>query len=101
MTSDDLSRLSSYAHNLVDYHMIMDMVPQLTRLYFSRRLGDVSLSALQETILIGQGLQHKTIDDLMREFPRVESNQVLALFNRSIRKIQKYLEVCNLDMYYL
>ena len=93
MTSDDLSRLASYAHNLVDYHMIMDMVPQLARLYFSRRLGDLSLSALQETILIGQGLQHKTIDELMREFPRVESNQVLALFNRSIRKIQKYLEV--------
>lgn len=93
LTSDDLSRLASYAHNLVDYHMILDLLPQLARLYFARRLGAVSLSALQETILIGQGLQHKTVDELMKEFPKVDSNQVLALFNRSIRKIQKYLEV--------
>ena len=92
MSNDDLSRLASYSHNLVDYHMIMDMVPQLARLYFKRRFGEMSLSALQETILIGQGLQHKTIDELMKEFPKVESNQVLALFNRSIRKMQKYLE---------
>ena len=72
--------------------MIMDMVPQLARLYFTRRFGEMSLSPLQETILIGQGLQHKTIDELMKEFPKVESNQVLAFFNRSIRKMQKYLE---------
>lgn len=93
LTSDDLSRLASYAHNLVDYHMIMDLLPQLARLYFARRLGEVSLSALQETILIGQGLQHKTVDQLMGEFPKVDSSQVLALFNRSVRKMQKYLEV--------
>ena len=51
------------------------------------------MSALQETILIGQGLQHKTIDELLLEFPKVDSSQLLALFNRSIRKIEKSLEV--------
>lgn len=59
LSRDDLARLASYAHNLVDYHMILDLLPQLARLYFDRRLGGVSLSALQETILIGQGLQHQ------------------------------------------
>ena len=73
--------------------MIMDIVPEIARLYFNRRFGDLSMSALQETILIGQGLQHKTIDELLLEFPKVDSSQLLALFNRSIRKIEKSLEV--------
>lgn len=93
LTNDDISRLSSYAHNLVDYHMIMDIVPALARLFFMRRFGDLSLSQLQEALLIGEGLQHKTIDDLLVEFPKVDGSQLLALFNRSIRKIQKFLEV--------
>ena len=93
LTNDDISRLSSYAHNLVDYHMIMDIVPALARLFFMRRFGDLSLSPLQEALLIGQGLQHKTLDDLLVEFPKVDGSQLLALFNRSIRKIQKFLEV--------
>lgn len=92
LTNDDLSRLESYAHNLVDYHMIMDLIPQLSRLYFKRRLGEVSLSSLQEAILIGEGLQHKTVDELVKEFEKIDSSQLLALFNRSVRKIQKYLE---------
>ena len=73
--------------------MIMDIVPALARLFFMRRFGDLSLSPLQEALLIGQGLQHKTIDDLLVEFPKVDGSQLLALFNRSIRKIQKFLEV--------
>lgn len=93
LTNDDISRLSSYSHNLVDYHMIMDIVPALARLFFMRRFGDLSLSQLQEALLIGEGLQHKTIDDLLVEFPKVDGSQLLALFNRSIRKIQKFLEV--------
>ena len=92
LTNDDLSRLASYAHNLVDYHMIMDLVPQLSRLYFKRRFGDVTLSSLQEAILIGEGLQHKTVDELVKEFEKIDSSQLLALFNRSVRKMQKYLE---------
>ena len=92
-TDNDILRLNSYSRNLVDYHMIMDIVPALARLFFMRRFGDLSLSPLQEALLIGQGLQHKTIDDLLVEFPKVDGSQLLALFNRSIRKIQKFLEV--------
>ena len=93
LSRDDLARLASYAHNLVDYHMFLDQLAEMGRPYFDRGLGGVSLSALQETILIGQGLQHKTVDELMVEFPKVDASQVLALFNRSIRKMQKFLEV--------
>lgn len=92
LTNDDLSRLASYSHNLVDYHMIMDLIPALSRLYFKRRFGEMSLSSLQEAILIGEGLQHKTVDELVGEFEKIDSTQLLALFNRSIRKMQKVLE---------
>lgn len=93
LSRDDLSRLESYARNYVDYHMILDTIPEISRLYFNRRFGDLSMSALQETILIGQGLQHKTIDELLSEFPKVASAQLLSLFNRSVIKIVKALQV--------
>ena len=73
--------------------MILDTIPEIARLYFNRRFGDLSMSALQETILIGQGLQHKTIDELLGEFPKVASAQLLSLFNRSVIKIVKALQV--------
>ena len=36
-----------YCNNLVDYHLIMDLVPHLARLYFLNRLGETHLSAVQ------------------------------------------------------
>lgn len=101
LNQDDISRLSSYSHNLVDYHMIMDIVPELARLFFMRRFGEMNLSALQQILLIGQGLQHKTIDDLMVEFPEVQSSQMLSFFNRTIKRIQKYMEVSDGGLYKL
>lgn len=101
LNQDDISRLSSYSHNLVDYHMIMDIVPELARLFFMRRFGEMNLSALQQILLIGQGLQHKTIDDLMVEFPEVQSSQMLSFFNRTIKRIQKYMEVSDGSLYKL
>lgn len=32
---------------MVDYHLIMDMVPAISRLYFLNQLGDLALSATQ------------------------------------------------------
>ena len=37
-TGHDLARLTSYARNLVDHHMVLDLLPDLTRLYFQVRL---------------------------------------------------------------
>ena len=33
LTSYDLKRLEAYASNIVDHHIIMDLVPTLARLY--------------------------------------------------------------------
>ena len=46
LTPHDLNRLEKYAQNMVDYHMVMDLLPTLARLYFTRRL-DVNLNELK------------------------------------------------------
>uniref|UniRef100_A0A4W4FDD3 RNA cytidine acetyltransferase n=1 Tax=Electrophorus electricus TaxID=8005 RepID=A0A4W4FDD3_ELEEL len=43
----DLKRLEMYSRNMVDYHLIMDMVPAVARMFFLKQLGDISLSAAQ------------------------------------------------------
>lgn len=65
LTPFDLKRLESYANSLVDYHVIMDLLPTLGTLYFTRRLGpDVKLNAVQSSILVCLGMQRKTVEQV-------------------------------------
>lgn len=46
----------------------MDLTPTLAKMYFAKELlpkGVVSLSYTQSAILLGMGLQHKTVDTLL------------------------------------
>jgi N-acetyltransferase 10 len=47
LTKYDVKRLEMYSKNLVDYHLIMDLIPSLARLYFLNHMGDTHLSAVQ------------------------------------------------------
>ncbi|KAK7063629.1 RNA cytidine acetyltransferase [Favolaschia claudopus] len=96
LTPFDLKRLEAYANNMLDYHVILDLVPAIATLYFGRRLvsageeGDVKLSAVQSAILLGLGLQRKTIEEIEAELT-LPVSQTLALFSKVIRKITKRL----------
>ncbi|XP_069680446.1 RNA cytidine acetyltransferase isoform X2 [Periplaneta americana] len=90
MTKYDVKRLEMYCNNLVDYHLIMDLVPILARLYFLNHMGDTHLSAVQSAIILGLGLQYKTVDNLATEL-ELPSSQLLGLFNRTIRRFVQYL----------
>ncbi len=46
MTKYDLKRLELYSQNMVDYHLVTDMLPMLSKLYFMRRI-DTQLSIVQ------------------------------------------------------
>jgi N-acetyltransferase 10 len=81
----DLKRLQSYAHNLVDYHMVLDLLPSVARLFFLNRVN-TSLSFTQAAILLAMGLQHKDVTSLEAELG-LPSNQILAQFNKAVRKI--------------
>ena len=89
-TQYDLRRLDSYARKLVDHHVIVDMLPAVARTYFLDGF-DVSLSPAQAAILISLGLQHCTIDDLEKSLG-LQSSQILALFNKVMRKFNNYLQ---------
>ncbi|KAM7003111.1 RNA cytidine acetyltransferase [Tautogolabrus adspersus] len=82
----DLKRLELYSRSMVDYHLIMDLVPTVARMFFVKQLGDLSLSAAQCALLLGIGLQHKSVDQLEKEI-ELPSSQLMGLFNRLIRKL--------------
>ena len=109
MTPFDLKRLESYSNNMLDYHVVLDVLPTVASLYFQKRLvarstdesnegpgtsGEekegVHLSAVQSSILLGLGLQRKTVEDLEGELD-VPVSQLLALFTKIVRKISKRL----------
>eukprot|EP01006_Ploeotia_vitrea_P034891 TRINITY_DN65816_c7_g2_i1.p1 TRINITY_DN65816_c7_g2~~TRINITY_DN65816_c7_g2_i1.p1 ORF type:complete len:1119 (-),score=665.11 TRINITY_DN65816_c7_g2_i1:99-3455(-) len=140
MNSHDLRRLESYSHNLIDYHLVIDLIPTIARWYFLGRLAQssdavvastssasssssssssstnnskknnnnnssssskqegeessglapLSLSFSQSAIMLAIGLQHKSVSDIEAELG-ITATQVLALFNKSIRKISKSL----------
>jgi N-acetyltransferase 10 len=91
-THHDLKRIELYARNMVDHNMIADTLPTLTRLLFLGRLPDVKLSHLQIAVLISTGLQHRTIDSIANEL-NLPVNQILAFFNKGIRKIANSLRL--------
>lgn len=68
-TPFDLKRLESYGNNLLDYHVILDLMPTVAALFFENRLGGhdddaVHLGAVQSAILLGLGLQRREVEDI-------------------------------------
>jgi N-acetyltransferase 10 len=87
---------------MLDYHVILDLLPTLSALYFKRRLiapksesgptsdgspreRNVKLSSLQRAMLLAIGLQRKTIEEAGEELT-LQPNQVLAEFAKIIKK---------------
>jgi len=81
----DLGRLEAYSRSLVDFHLVLDLMPALARLVFLRRLPGVRFARLQLAVLLAMGLQGKTVDVVASEFG-VPGTSLLALFNKAVRK---------------
>ncbi|KAJ3066134.1 N-acetyltransferase 10 [Quaeritorhiza haematococci] len=109
----DLKRLESYSQNLLDYHVIFDLVPILATSYFLGLLSPssnslttstssapanpeslsskgVHLSPVQAAILLGIGLQRHSIDELEPEL-NLPTSQIMALFAKCVKKCSGYL----------
>lgn len=90
MSPFDLKRLESYSNNLIDYHVILDLLPYISYQYFSGQISkEVSLSHVQTAILLAIGLQHKDLEHISKEL-NIETNQSLAMFSKIIRKVSQY-----------
>eukprot|EP00548_Thalassiothrix_antarctica_P008642 CAMPEP_0194154674 /NCGR_PEP_ID=MMETSP0152-20130528/61524_1 /TAXON_ID=1049557 /ORGANISM="Thalassiothrix antarctica, Strain L6-D1" /LENGTH=1114 /DNA_ID=CAMNT_0038860931 /DNA_START=32 /DNA_END=3376 /DNA_ORIENTATION=+ len=87
LTPHDLKRLELYGRNLCDHHLVTDLLSCVARLYFLGRLGpDFNISSLQAALLCGIGIQMKSVDSLTSDLG-LPSNQVLAMFNKAVRKV--------------
>ncbi|XP_049848272.1 RNA cytidine acetyltransferase-like [Schistocerca gregaria] len=85
----DIKRLEGYANHLLDFHVIIDLLPSLAQLFFLDRVsGLFHLSAIQCWLLLGLGLQRKTLDTLAEEVG-VQASQLMALLNKIVRKFVK------------
>lgn len=92
-TTYDRRRLESYSRSLIDYHVIIDMVPRLAELYILGGFGSedsLRLSPAQSAILMALGLQRCSVEALEKTLG-IQVSQVLALFNKAMRKISAFL----------
>lgn len=91
LTPHDMKRLELYGRNLCDHHLVADMLPTLARLHFTGRFGnDFKLSSLQSALLCAIGLQNQDVESVTKALG-LPSNQVLAMFNKAIRKLSMTL----------
>lgn len=90
LTHHDLQRLDLYARNMVDHHMILDLLPCLATLAFRRRLPGLRMSLLQVAVLLAVGLQRRDVDSIAAEL-NIPASQVLAFFNKTVRKVASLL----------
>jgi len=90
LSHHDMQRLELYSRNMVDHHMILDALPILTQLLFQGRMSELRFPVLQVSILLAVGLQHRDVDSVVTELD-LPSNQVLAFFNKTVRKITSHL----------
>ncbi|KAF2806768.1 DUF699-domain-containing protein [Mytilinidion resinicola] len=86
----DLKRLDSYANNMLDYHVILDMLPTIATLHFTGRLKSaVKLSGVQTSLLVAIGLQRKGFEDVEKELG-LNNSQLLAMFVKVVRKVSTH-----------
>ena len=72
--------LQAYSNNLVDHHLILDLLPPLAQAYFLGHLP-ASLTPLQAAILCSLGLQQKDIPEVESAL-NLPGHQVKDLFNK-------------------
>ncbi|GBG87241.1 hypothetical protein CBR_g45300 [Chara braunii] len=63
----DMKRLDSYSRNLVDYHLILDLVPTIAQLYFLEKIP-ATVSYGQAAILLSIGLQRQELSEVEKSF---------------------------------
>ncbi|KAK4192199.1 N-acetyltransferase 10 [Podospora australis] len=91
LTPFDHKRLESYSNGLLDYHVILDLIPTIAQIYFTGRLrSSCKISELQQAILLAIGLQRKEMDVVADELNQPTS-QLMAIFMKIMRKITSEL----------
>ncbi|PSK60779.1 RNA cytidine acetyltransferase [Elsinoe australis] len=91
----DLKRLDSYANNMLDYHVILDLLPRIAELFFLERMRDgqsgegLQLSGVQKALVCAIGLQRKNLEDVEKELG-LQASQLLSMFIKVVRKVSTH-----------
>ena len=97
ITPYDLKRLEQYGNNMADYHLVMDLMPSLAKLHFLYQvegMGRCHLSALQQALLVGMGLQCKSADSLAQELGKFRfhyNSPVMQCYNSYLHAFTFYM----------
>lgn len=87
-----MKRLDGYSKNMVDFHLVIDLIPRLSRLYFKGMFDPVMrLGFIQSSVLVGFGLTFKRVEDIAKEL-NMQVNQVLPLLNKVIKKFSNVMK---------
>ncbi|KAL5715670.1 hypothetical protein ACHQM5_017460 [Ranunculus cassubicifolius] len=87
LTPYDMKRLETYTSSKANYSLVLDLVPKLARLYFEKKL-DVSLSRVQESILLCMGLKEEDMNDIVNKMD-LQHEQILFEFGKTMKKLKK------------
>jgi N-acetyltransferase 10 len=72
---------------MLDYHVILDMLPSIATLYFTGRLkSQIKMSGVQVALLLAVGLQRKEFSEVEKEL-NLSSSQLMAMFVKVVRKV--------------
>lgn len=100
LTPFDMKRLESYAHNLLELQVVVDLVPSIALLYFGQRLRvhadgaeagtELAVSGLSAALLLAVGLQRRSLEDIAAELT-LPVSQAHTLLCKAVRYIVKNL----------
>lgn len=91
LTPFDLKRLAGYANNVLDYHVILDLMPRISEPYFRGRLNSVQLTGVQRAMLLAVALQRKDFDGIATDLP-IPTSQALAMLIKIVKKFVVHFE---------
>ncbi|KAI3322649.1 DUF699-domain-containing protein [Xylariaceae sp. AK1471] len=91
LTPFDLKRLAAYANNLLDYHVILDLMPRISEPYFRGRLNAIHLTPVQRAMLLAVSLQRKDLDGVAADLT-FSISQTLAMFIKIVKKFVAHFE---------
>jgi N-acetyltransferase 10 len=85
-TPHDLRRLDAYNRGQIDYHTVLDLLPDAARLALCGRVPALRLPHAQVAILVGVGLQRNDVAAVATGLG-LQVNQALALLGKAMKRV--------------
>lgn len=87
----DLKRLESFARNMTEFNVVLDLVPRVGEEYFKGHIA-ISMTPIQSAVLTGIAFQRISFRSLSEQLELPES-QIRAYFTKVIAKVVKELRI--------